>query len=91
MYASNMTFEERIRLGLVPQEAMSVVEEAQQRIIDLEKELKYYVGREESLSEQVWFAREVIENIQNGVKQSRSVGQARKVVLYEIENGMFEL
>lgn len=91
MYASNMTFEERIRLGLVPQEAMSVVEEAQQRIIDLEKELKYYVDREESLSEQVWFAREVIGNIQNGVEQSRSVGQARKVVLYEIENGMFEL
>ena len=91
MYASNMTFEERVRLNLVPEEAQSFVDEMQQRLVDMEKELQYYKHREEALPEQVYFAKEVIENIQKGVNDARSVGQARQAVIMAIENGMFEL
>src|SRR5690606_37224100 len=50
-----------------------------------------FVATVPSMSTIIAFAREVIENIQNGVKQSRSVGQARSAVTMAIENGMFEL
>lgn len=91
MYASNMSLEERVRLGVIPQECMDIVEEAQQKLIEMEKELNYYKGREELLSEQVYFAREVIGNIQEGVKQARSVGQARQAVEHALAEGYFEL
>lgn len=85
MYASNMTFEERVRLGTIPQECMDIVEEAQQKLIEMEKELNYYKGREELLSEQAYFAREVIGNIQEGVKQ------AQQAVEHALAEGYFEL
>lgn len=58
---------------------------------EMESELKGAERQSELYYEQMCAARDVLENIQNGVGQARSVGQAREAVEYSIDNGYFEM
>lgn len=58
---------------------------------EMESELKGAERQSELYYEQMSAARDVLESIQNGVKQARSVQQAREAVEYSIDNGYFEM
>jgi hypothetical protein len=85
------TIEEYLRYNAVDENLAELIEKELKDVVKLEKEIHTLEGREEALSEQLYFARENFENIRLHLEQSKSAKQAREAFAFVMENGYFEL
>jgi len=93
MIPSNFTLEEIIKYAL-PREISDTLQPYFDKILEeitaKEEELVYLRRREELLSEQLYFAVDLIEEIEDRCKQTGTKKELVKGITYSIENSMFE-
>lgn len=89
MHISNMTVDEVMNYGTDQQK----INYMQQLIDQRDNAIAEYKNQSRSLElaeEAVYFARELLDEIELGLNISRSIGQARKAFTTSVENSYFE-
>lgn len=89
--ASNLTVEERIRYGDYPQEFISILEESENNFHERDKFFLEEKRHAEIAEEQVYFARNLIEAIQDAVSDCTTAKDLKKAIRTAIANSSFEL
>ena len=63
MFCSNMSLDEILRYTDIPEDVKDLIEGMVEEITDLKRDVENLEKAEERISEQVYFARELIENM----------------------------
>lgn len=85
---SNVSLQEKIKLGLnlEPPDLEEIFDEVEQ----LKSEVEQFAKSEELLSEQLSFARELLENIENDLHTCKSAKQAKEAFSKACDESFFE-
>jgi geranylgeranyl pyrophosphate synthase len=91
MTTNHLSDEEYFKYGCADQEAVRHYEMLAKRMAELEKENEGLERRYEVVSEQVGFARQLVDDIKMSLTYTGSKKDLIKDINMEIENSMFEL
>lgn len=87
---SNQNLEELLRYSDLPESLANKITEELDKLEGIKKELKLAERTIELQNEQLYFARELIDNIESGLNGVTSAKQAREWFVRAYENGQFE-
>lgn len=91
MYFSllNDDINEAVKYG-TKEDIIRVLEITESSTLSLEKQVNQLSGREELLEEQLYFAREILDNLENSLKNSTKLSEFKKEFKQILENSYFE-
>lgn len=89
MYLSNMSIEEARKYGTYEQ-LLESLEQEENELIKIKKESKLLERNYEVISEQLYFAREIIDQLEEALKQTTRLSEFKKEFTMILENSFLE-
>jgi len=94
MYASNMSIEERVKYAtesMTKEQLLDMIYEMQDTVIKAQKDIEILEKREERMQEQIYFAQDLVEMIDNAVKQHSRFKEFKEAYRLIREETYFEI
>ena len=88
---SNCSFDEIIKYGRLPEQAVKALEQVQDRLIELEKENKALNRRNEVIFEQWCFCKEFISSTKERCQTATKCKELVAAILTELDDSYIEL